>query len=119
VDIARPDMPQRADPCYRQPCAIGSTPDFVSRVLVCGRYGGRQTPLLAITAPLSIAQAIRSDAIRAVGAAKARGLPSETRGYSSAGPITLTIPDPPAFSFASVVKSRHLSNRAKARYSAS
>lgn len=39
--------------------------------------------------------------------------------YKSAGPMTLTISDPEALSFASVVSSRHLNNRARARYSAS
>src|SRR5258708_33394316 len=53
------------------------------------------------------------------GLRRAVGIAPESRSYSSAGPTTFTIADPLAFSFASVVKSRHLSKRAKARYSAS
>lgn len=56
-----------------------------------------------------------SDLQRLVQIASAAGI----SGYSSAGPMTLTIVDPEAFSLASVVSNRHFNSRASARYSAS
>ena len=48
-----------------------------------------------------------------------RGQRRLTAGYRSVGPMSFTRPEPAAFNFKSVVRSRHFNNCASARYSAS